>query len=346
VLVCCIVYFGCDSGSGLYITEEDKPDLEYEYVEVDLDLMAKLSQISEEDAIGGEPQIEIYYDQQPIKRFRSYHDFYTSTDLIAENSRLTGAPILIHGALKQYLEYQYFVPSEELAFVNYAGQLIIGDTLYTLVGTSYQKQHIDDQVSENIDLYLFNPSDEIIDILSQLLIKEGVTRVSDVLTLNHNSKSAGFQSGCGRPDDFGFVGGSDPTRSVRHTNMCVADFNYPSIRVDPSDYEFTSNAPGAVVMWNTSYTTWTGARRGIANTRFFKYRVVNGGRALAYLNSFDIPYGVTSQVKVTVYTRYHSSTDVGTLSVWASVSRKKGTTSRHSATYQGVTGLPDNYPIN
>jgi len=340
------MYFGCDSGSELFIEDNDKPELEYEDVEVDLDLMAKLSQISEEDAVGGEPQIEFYDDQQPIKRFRSYDDFYTSTDLIAENSRLTGAPVMIHGALKQYLEYQFFVPSEELAFVNYKGQLIIGDTLYTLIGTSYQKQHVDDQVSEIIDLSLFNPSDEVRDILSQLLIKQGLTRVSDALTLNHHSKSAGVQSGCGRPDDFGFVGGSDPTRSVRHTDMCVADFNYPSIRVDPSDYEFTSNAPGAVVMWNTSYTTWTGARRGIANTQFFKYRVVNGGRALAYLNSFDIPHGLTTQVKVTVYTKHYFSSKVGALSVWESVPRNRGTSSKHSASYQGVTGLPNYYPIN
>ncbi len=163
ILVCCVAYFGCDSGSELFIAKDNKSELVYEYVEVDLDLMAKLSQISEEDVADKEPQIEFYPDQQPIKRFRSYDDFYTSADLIAENSRLTGAPILIHENLQQYLEYRYFVPSEELALVNYQGQLIIEDTLYTLLETSYKKQHFGHPRYEELDLVVFDPFQEVKD---------------------------------------------------------------------------------------------------------------------------------------------------------------------------------------
>jgi len=342
------MYFGCDSGSEILMEEVDKTELEYKYTEVDLDLMAKLSQISEEDAVGGEPQIEFYYDQQPIKRFRSYDDFYTSSDLIVENSRLTGAPILIHESLQRYLEYQYFIPLEELALVNYQGQLIIGDTLYTLVDTSYKKRHLDDQLADIIGLSAFSPSQEIRDILTELLLKKGIDRVSDALILKKDVTLSGVQSGCGRPNNFAFVGGSDPTRSVDHTDMCVADFNYPSIRVNPSDYELTSNAPGAVVMWNTSYKTWTGARRGIANTRLFKYRTINGSRALDYVGIYDLPQGQYSQVRVIVTTSRGSSSSRGTVSTWASKrrTRGRGTRSTHTAVVSGVSGLPSDYRIN
>ena len=110
-------------------------------MEVDLALIAKLDEIGDTDAAGGEPQIKFFDDQEPIKRFRSSEDYHISADLIWKQSRLAGEAILIHRSLQQYLEYKYFIPIEELALVNYEGRLIIGDTLYTLSGTSYMKQH-------------------------------------------------------------------------------------------------------------------------------------------------------------------------------------------------------------
>ncbi len=205
------------------------------------------------------------------------------------------------------------------------------------------KQHVDDPVAEVVD-----PSREMKDYLSRLLQDQGVLRVTDALISHKSENSSGVQSSCNRPDHFAFVGGSDPTRSVDHTDMCVYDFNYPSIRVNPSDYEFTSSALGAVVMWNTSYKTWTGARRGIANTQFFKYRVVNGGRALDYVRTADLPDGQTASVNVTVTTSRGSSSGSGRLSTWATKRRTRGrsTRSTHTATLGGVTGLPENEPIN
>ncbi len=346
IIAFCVVCWGCDSE--LLIEADDKIELEYEYVEVDLDLMARLNQISGENAFDGEPQIEFYHDQQPIKRFRSYDDFYISADLVAENSRLTGAPILIHASLQKYIEYKYLLPSEELAFVNYLGRLIIGDTLYTLADTYYKKQHLDDQVADIIGLPEFNPSQDLRDFLSEILEKHGVDRVSDAFDFKKNATYSGVQSGCGDPDDFGFVGGSDPTRSVSYTDMCVADFNYPSIRLNPSDYELTPNAPGAVVMWNTSYKTWTGARRGIANTRLFKYRVVNGSRSLDYARLYDLPRGQYTRVSVIVSTSKGRSSSYGTVSTWASHSRKRGrgTRSEHTAIVTGVANLPSGYRVN
>ena len=232
--------------------------------------------------------------------------------------------------------------------MNYEGRLIIGDTLYTLAGTSYIKQHVDDPVAEVVDLSVFAPSREMKDYLSRLLQDQGVLRVTDALILHKSENSSGVQSSCNRPNHFAFVGGSDPTRSVDYTDMCVYDFNYPSIRVNPSDYEFTSSAPGAVVMWNTSYKTWTGARRGIANTQFFKYRVVNGGRALDYVRTADLPDGQTASVNVTVTTSRGSSSGSGRLSTWATKRRTRGrsTRSKHTANLGGVAGLPKNRSNN
>ena len=348
ILLCSVVHFGCDSGSELFLENEEKGEMEYEYVEVDLALMAELDQMTDTDAIKGEPQIEFFDDREPIKRFWSYEDYYTSVDLISEKSRLTGDPILIHQSLRQYLEYKHVIPIEELALVNYEGRLIIGDTLYTLAGTSYTKQHVDDSDAEVVDLSVFDPSEEIRDYLSKLLQDQGASRVTDVLISRKSVNSSGVQSGCGRPDDFGFAGGVHPARSVEHTDMCVANFNYPSIIVNPTDSELTSNAPGAVVMWNTSYKTWTGARRGIANTQFFKYRDVNDGRGLDYVLSSDLPVGQAATVNVTVTTSRGSRNGSGRLSTWASIRRTRGrsTRSKHSATFGGVSGLPDEHPIH
>ena len=347
ILLCSVVHFGCDTGSELALEQEQKGELEYEYVEVDLALKAKLDQMADTDAVGGEPQIEFYDDREPIRRFWSEEDYLISADLIWENSHLTGAPIRIHQSLERYLEYQHLIPIEELSLVNYEGRLIIGDTLYTLSETSYLVQHMDGPVDEEIDLSTFDPSREMKDYLTKLLQDHGASRLTDVMVLNKSANSSGVQSGCGRPNNFGFAGGSDPTRSVRYTDMCVADFNYPSIRVDPTDYEFTSNAPGAVVMWNTSYSIGR-RRRGIANTQFFKYRTSNDTRYLDYVRIHDIRPEQTASVSVRVITSRGSESSSGRLSTWSSYRRtaRRGTRSTHSATLGGVSGLPRNYPIN
>lgn len=347
ILLCSVVHFGCDTGSELILDKEENEDMEYEYVEVDLALMAKLGQMTDADAVGGEPQIEFFDDQEPINRFWSYEDYYTSVDLISEKSRLTGEPILIHQSLRQYLQYGHLIPIEELALVNYEGRLIIGDTLYTLAGTSYLKQHVDDPVAEVTDLSVFDPSQEMKDYLSGLLQERGVSRITDALSMHKSANSSGVQENCGSPNDFGFAGGSNPARSVSHTDMCTEDFDYPSIIANPGDTEFTSNSPGAVVMWNTSYRTWTGAGRGEAYTVFFKYRDSNGTYFLDYVSSADLPDGQSVSTSVTVITSKGQRSGHGRLGTNATTRRKKkrGTRSRHSATLGGVSGLPSNKEI-
>ena len=347
ILLCAVAHFGCGTDSDLFLEKEENKEMEYEYVEVDLALMAKLDQMRDTDAVGGEPQIEFFDDQEPIKRFWSYEDYYTSADLILEEFRLTGEPILIHRSLQRYLEYKQLIPPEELALVNYEGRLIIGDTLYTLAGTSYTKQHLGDPIAEEIELSNFNPSQEIKDYLTRLLEDQGVSRLTDVLTSHKSANSSGTKPVCDKPNEFGFIGGFDVARSIRHTDMCVWDFDYPSIKANPGDTEFTSNSPGAVVMWNTSYKTWTRARRGIANTQFFKYRELNRGRALDFVLDADLPNGQVATVDVTVTTSIRSRTRSGRLSTWASTRRKKrrGTSSKHSASLSGVSGLPDDHHV-
>ncbi|MXW15616.1 MAG: hypothetical protein F4069_09840 [Rhodothermaceae bacterium] len=80
ILLCSVLHFGSDSGSELFLEGEGKEKLDYEYAEVDLVLMAKLGQMADTDAVGGEPQIEFFDDREPIKRFWSYEDYYTSAD--------------------------------------------------------------------------------------------------------------------------------------------------------------------------------------------------------------------------------------------------------------------------
>ena len=347
ILLCSVVYFGCDTGSELFVEKEKNGDLEYEYVEVDLALMAKLGRMTDTDAVGGEPQIEFFDDREPIKRFWSEEDYYISADLIWEKSRLTGEPILIHQSLQRYLEYQQLIPIEELALVNYEGRLIIGDTLYTLSETSYYLvQHIDGPVVEKIDLSAFDPSREMKDYLTKLLQDQGASRLTDVLVLRKSANSS-EEHVCGEPNDFGFAGGVSPARSNDHTDMCAWDFNYPSIKANPGDNEFTSNSPGAVVMWNTSYSIGR-RRRGIANTQFFKYRDSNGGYFLDYVSSTDLPNVLDASVSVTVTTSRGSNSSSGILSTWSSNRRTggRGTRSTHTATFRGVSGLPINHPIN
>lgn len=194
------------------------------------------------------------------------------------------------------------------------------------------------------NLSVFDPSQEMKEYLNRFLQDQGGSRLTDAMNSHKSAKSSTVEPSCSKPNYFGFVGGSDPTRSVRYTDMCVADFNYPKIKVNSTDLKFTSNVSGAVVMWNTSYTTWTGARRGIARTQFFKYRVTNSGPALDYVRNSDVP----NKQRVTVQTSIGRSSSSGRLVTWASKRRyrKRGTGSKHSATWDGVSGLPENHWID
>lgn len=349
ILLCAVAHFGCGTDSDLFLEKEENKEMEYEYVEVDEALMAKLDQMRDTDAVGGEPQIEFFDDQEPIKRFWSYEDYYTAADLIWEEFRLTGEPILIHRSLQRYLEYKQLIPPEELALVNYERRLIIGDTLYTLAGSSYTKQHLGDPIAEEIELSDFNPSQEIKDYLTRLLEDQGVSRLTDVLISHKSADSSGTKPVCDKPNEFGFFAGFDTAHPIRHIDMCVWDFDYPNIKANPGDTEFTSNSPGAIVMWNTSYKTWTRARRGIAHTRFFKYREVNQGSSsgLDFVIDNDLPNGQIATVEVTVKTSIRSRTRSGRLSTWASTRRRhnRGTASEHTATLSGVSGLPDDHHV-
>ena len=183
------------------------------------------------------------------------------------------------------------------------------------------------------------------------------SRVTEaLLTVSKSENFSEIQSGCGRPNTFEFM--SNPTRNNSYTDMCVQDFSYPSVKVDPSDLNRTPNAPGAVVMWNTSYTTWTGARRSIAYTRFYKYRKINDKSTLSILANSDLPSNVAISTKVTVETRRKSwigcsrknvsNTEYGGISTYASVRRcaRRGTWSWHTASLTGVSSLPIRYNIN
>ena len=321
--------------------------MEYKYVEVDAALMAKLDEMADTDAVVVDPQVKFFADQEPIKRFKSREDYEISADLVWEQSRLTGDPILIHQSLQRYLEYKHLVPVEELALVNYEGRLIIEDTLYTLAGTSYMKQHVDETTAEVIDLSVFDPSQEMKEYLNRLLLDHGVSRLTDVMISHKSAKSSEEEENCGSPNDFGFAGGVHPARSIDNTDMCAVDFNYPRIKANPGDNEFTFNSPGAVLMWNTYYTTWTGARRGIANTEFFKYRNSNGTYFLNKVQSTDLPNVRAAFVSVTVKTSRGTRSSSGTLVTWASMRRTAGRKagSFHTASFIGVSGLPVNKEI-
>ncbi|MCY4000920.1 MAG: hypothetical protein OXF84_08975, partial [Bacteroidetes bacterium] len=137
--------------------------------------MAKLGQISERMLLVGSPPppFEFYDYQQPIKRFRSN----TSTDYDYRKLSLYGAPILIHEALMQYLVYQYFIQSEELAFVKYQDQLIIGDTLYTLTGYFLQEATFYSSSYKEIDRIDIVPSQEVVDLYHDITESQSISNI-------------------------------------------------------------------------------------------------------------------------------------------------------------------------
>ena len=134
--------------------------------------------------------------------------------------------------------------------------------------------------------------------------------------------------------------------------MCVDDFNYPGIRVNPGDLGYTLNAPGAVVMWNTSYTTWSQVAWAEAYTVFYKYRTINGEATLDEVVATDLPQGVAYSTYAKVQTKKRkwfgcsdarrTSVAYGGLSTRVNIKRcaGTGTQSWHTAFMSGVPGLP------
>ncbi len=273
-----------------------------------------------------------------------------------EESALRDAPIKIHPALRRYVKFSRMVPMIELAMVNQDGQLIVGDTLYSLRGASYSKRHLVSREEATFPLEEFDPSATMEVRLNAALAKR---KASSVTELFGTQGTTGTHSGCGRSNRFDFL--SNPARRHETTTMCVHDFRYPSIRVDPEDYDFTPNAPGAIVMWNTSYRTWTDRTWGEAYTRFYKYRRIGSMLKLATVSSSDLPREYPRSTEATVMTQQRRWRDVkfvcrglrsalnhGGLVVRASIARcaGTGTWSKHTALMANVQNLPNKYGID
>lgn len=348
------VLMGCDSGSD-YFTEES---LEFEYVELDTAKMAVLELEDEERSINGEPLVEFTSERSLIKRFQTPDDFYITAELIAEEARLIGTPIIIHESLKEYLRFQHTIPLSELSLVNHQGKIIIGDTLYSLNGDYYTKRHIDSDVNHEVELTEIDPIGEIGSYLTSIIQVSGVTRVTDALNvLKSDSGSQGVQRSCGTPEDHEFAPGSYIGRSD-NTDICVWDFTYPGIR-NSGDVGYTPNVPGAVAMWNTSYRSWVGGSRGEAYTVFYKYQTESGISSLHTVSYGDLPTGQVAISKATVTTfkrrswwrcssvRTRSNTSYGELYTRTSIDRCNGTgtQSEHTASLTNVTNLPSAYSI-
>ena len=349
-----VVVSGCDSDP--IVLPEPGPD--FEYVEIDWETLTELELISESNAADKEMSIEFVDSSFPIKRFRTFEDYVTTVDIVSEGARLRGTPIIIQRSLERYLLFERTLPAAELALVNHEGKLIIADTLYFLQGDSYSKRHVDGGPSQVFPLLDFDPADAMAEFLTAAMKAHQVTRVAEVWGPSKADGKSATSDGCGSPDDFEFV--SIPSRSISNTYMCVHDFRYIGIKVDPEDLGFTPNAPGAIVMWNTSYRTWTNTSRGEAYTVFYKYRTINNVATLDRVGSSDIPYGMSPSTEVTVTTNrrrkwkcsnknhYRSSSSSGTLSAGIGIDRCRGqgTRSKHTAMLTGVSGLPNKIKLD
>jgi len=195
-------------------------------------------------------EIEFIEEKFSIKRFRSFEDYGITTALILEQSHLTETPIQIHESLRYYLKFKRLIPYVELALANHESKLIVGDTLYSLHGNSYSKQKIDSSGYQSFELVEHDPIEAMTAHLTLFMQTKGTSRVTEAWARHKSLNLSGIDESCGGPNDFDFV--SDPSRNTQHTDMCVMDFNYPRIKINPNDIGFTPNAPGAVVMWNTS----------------------------------------------------------------------------------------------
>ncbi len=348
------IFVGCDSSSDYFIEES----LEYEYVELDTTKMAALELVEEKSSIKGEPLIEFISEHSLIKRFSTLDDFYIAAELVAEEARLIGTPILIHEALQEYLRFGHTIPLSELSLVNHEGKIIIGDTLYSLHGNSYSKRHIDGNLTHDVELTEFDPVEEIAVYLTTFIQARGVSRVTDALIPRKSASGLkGVQASCGIPDNLDFAPGAYIGKS-ENTDICVWDFTYPGIR-NSGAVGYSPNVPGAVVMWNSSYRSWTGGSRGEAYTVFYKYQTVDGSSELHRVRYGDLPTRQVAISKATVTTfkrrswwrcssvRTRSNTSYGELSTRVSIDRCNGTGTRseHTASLTNVFSLPSAYRI-
>ena len=297
-----------------------------------------------------EPIIEFTTVVAPIKRFRSFEDYDASLELAWEQSRLTGTPLLIQESLKPYLKFARDIPPAELAMVNHEGKVIIVDTLYSLHGDSYSKRHIAGGQPQVFALEIYYPPYAMAQLLNAAM---QTVQVSSAMGIWGAQNSSGTQSGCGSPNNFNFV--TTPGQRPNQTYMCVADFTYPQIRLNPGDYDYTSNGPGAVVMWNTSYRTWSHRAWAESYTVYYKYINVDGESKLATVGIGDLPNTVAYSTWTKVQTKKrrgfgchkkkkNTSEARGGLSTRANVKRcaGTGTQSWHTALMTGINGLPNN----
>ncbi len=322
-----------------------EPELNFENVEVSEKMLDYLENLYETGSPEREPTIEFTSHPAPIKRFRSFEDYDITVDLLDAHSRLTGQPVKIHQSLEPYLRYRRIIPAVELSLVNHEGKIIIGDTLFSLLGDSYAIRPLHGNDSHTFPFNIFDPVKAVAEHLTAAMHTHGASRVTEIW-----AAASKTLSGCGGPDDFTFV--SDPSRSS-YTDICVADFTYAYIRVNSEDCGFTPNAPGAVVMWNTSYVTWSGLAWAEAYSRFYKYRLINGQSVLDIVTQSDLPQGMIASAEATVSTKKRkgfgcsktkrrTNTDYGGLSMRADIKRYAGTgtTSKHTLRIDGASGLP------
>ncbi len=229
VLPLCVSFLvfvsGCDSDP--IVLPESGPD--FEYVDVDWEMLTELELISESNAADKEVSVEFVDSLFPIKRFRSFEDYVTTVGIVSEEARLHGTPIIIQRSLERYLLFERSLPAAELALVNHEGKLIIADTLYFLQGDSYAKRHVDGGPSQVFPLLDVDPADAMAELLTAAMKAHQVTRVTEVWGPNKADGKSATSDGCGSPDDFEFV--SIPSRSISNTYMCVHDFRYIGINL-------------------------------------------------------------------------------------------------------------------
>ncbi|MCY4000919.1 MAG: hypothetical protein OXF84_08970, partial [Bacteroidetes bacterium] len=223
---------------------------------------------------------------------------------------------------------------------------------------SYSKRHIDGAVVQEINLIEIDPVEDMAHFLTQIIQTNNLSKVTDIANSPDVSlKHYGIQRACDSPDNFEFSSRAYPGRSS-HTDMCVWDFRYPGLRRTGA-VGYTSNVPGAIVMWNSSYRTWTQGSHAEAYTVFYKYQTAGGNTELYRLNYGDLPSGQVAISKVTVTTlksrswgrcsseKTRSSTSYGETYARSSIGRcnRRGTMSTHTASLTNVLGLPADYKI-
>ncbi len=175
---------------------------DFEYVTIDAQEIESLEALAASGAQAQAPTFEFNAGNRPVQRFASAAEYEGALDFTMEESTLRGVPIKIHHALRRYVKFSRMVPMIELAMVNQDGQLIVGDTLYTLRNASYSKRHIASQEEATFPLEKFDPSATMESRLNAELTKR---QLSSVVELFGAQGATGELSGCGRSNDFDFL---------------------------------------------------------------------------------------------------------------------------------------------